>query len=237
MVRRRSMIATFLRIFAAQIAPFCPAGPLPITTRSYSLACISHSPQHETTIFYLNAEVIFGIGPRIKTMLIIDDLWHGTLVRELTSGRTRLLSAHADLASSPTSSAAWVPGHPDRQSSRRRRSVHQSRRDSKARRPPGRLLLAREDQTCGKSSASRRRDRTIRSRDRAPGKAHHSQIPRSALPPPDLHRARPFSHCRETPPTNVESNLAPARGSAGLGAGPSFPDRPARAAGARHPVD
>jgi hypothetical protein len=29
-----------LRIFAAQIAPFCPAGPLPITTKSYSLACI-----------------------------------------------------------------------------------------------------------------------------------------------------------------------------------------------------
>jgi hypothetical protein len=35
------MIATLLRIFAAHIAPFCPAGPLPMTTRSYSLAGIS----------------------------------------------------------------------------------------------------------------------------------------------------------------------------------------------------
>ena len=30
----RSIIATRLRNFAAQIAPFCPAGPLPITIRS-----------------------------------------------------------------------------------------------------------------------------------------------------------------------------------------------------------
>ena len=33
----RSTTATFLRILAAQIAAFCPAGPLPITTRSYEL--------------------------------------------------------------------------------------------------------------------------------------------------------------------------------------------------------
>src|SRR6266481_933461 len=32
----RSITATRLRTFAAAIAPFCPAGPLPITTRSYS---------------------------------------------------------------------------------------------------------------------------------------------------------------------------------------------------------
>src|SRR5262249_58860857 len=35
MERFFSMIATFLRSLAAQMAPFCPAGPLPITTRSY----------------------------------------------------------------------------------------------------------------------------------------------------------------------------------------------------------
>src|SRR6267143_5056964 len=34
----RSTMATRLRAFAAAIAPFCPAGPLPITTRSYSAA-------------------------------------------------------------------------------------------------------------------------------------------------------------------------------------------------------
>src|SRR6266849_4522016 len=32
----RSMMATRLRVFAAAMAPFWPAGPLPITTRSYS---------------------------------------------------------------------------------------------------------------------------------------------------------------------------------------------------------
>jgi hypothetical protein len=31
---RRSTMATFFRILAAQMAPFWPAGPLPITTRS-----------------------------------------------------------------------------------------------------------------------------------------------------------------------------------------------------------
>ena len=39
----RSMMATFLRILAAQMAPFWPAGPLPITTRSYSLLSIKAS--------------------------------------------------------------------------------------------------------------------------------------------------------------------------------------------------
>src|SRR6266550_2218745 len=34
----RSITATRLRAFAAAMAPFCPAGPLPITTRSYSAA-------------------------------------------------------------------------------------------------------------------------------------------------------------------------------------------------------
>src|SRR5215813_10610583 len=43
MVFVRSTIATFLRNLAAQIAPFCPAGPLPITTRSYSFALIKIS--------------------------------------------------------------------------------------------------------------------------------------------------------------------------------------------------
>src|SRR6516225_3966050 len=37
MVRLRSMTATFLRSLAAQIAAFCPAGPLPTTIRSYTL--------------------------------------------------------------------------------------------------------------------------------------------------------------------------------------------------------
>src|SRR5713226_1646321 len=32
----RSITATLLRAFAAAMAPFWPAGPLPITTRSYS---------------------------------------------------------------------------------------------------------------------------------------------------------------------------------------------------------
>src|SRR5947209_15913494 len=32
----RSITATRLRAFAAAMAPFCPAGPLPITTRSYA---------------------------------------------------------------------------------------------------------------------------------------------------------------------------------------------------------
>src|SRR5690242_10656883 len=35
MERFFSMMATFLRSLAAQMAPFWPAGPLPITTRSY----------------------------------------------------------------------------------------------------------------------------------------------------------------------------------------------------------
>src|SRR5262249_8066914 len=37
MVRLRSTMATFLRSLAAQIAPFWPAGPLPMTTKSYSV--------------------------------------------------------------------------------------------------------------------------------------------------------------------------------------------------------
>src|SRR5882757_3954310 len=37
----QSMTATRLRAFAAAMAPFWPAGPLPITTRSYSDAFIS----------------------------------------------------------------------------------------------------------------------------------------------------------------------------------------------------
>src|SRR5262249_16709133 len=39
-VRFRSTMATFLRSLAAQIAPFWPAGPLPMTTRSYSMEFI-----------------------------------------------------------------------------------------------------------------------------------------------------------------------------------------------------
>src|SRR5713226_4127516 len=42
----RSITATRSRTSAAAIAPFCPAGPLPITTRSYSVTATlgaSHS--------------------------------------------------------------------------------------------------------------------------------------------------------------------------------------------------
>jgi len=37
MVRLRSITATFLRSLAAQMAAFCPAGPLPTTIKSYEL--------------------------------------------------------------------------------------------------------------------------------------------------------------------------------------------------------
>src|SRR5208283_4016525 len=58
MVRLRSMMATFLRSLAAQIAAFWPAGPLPITTRSYSLA----------SIIAVNGETITP-APRIEVTL------------------------------------------------------------------------------------------------------------------------------------------------------------------------
>src|SRR5208337_407110 len=155
---------------------------------------------------------------------------------------TQRPSAHGDLRSSPLSPAASIPDHPDRRPSRRRLSVRRSRPENTVRRLPARLLLARGDQTCGTSSAAHRKDRTIRSPDRAPDTAHHSQIPRSALPPPSLRRIPPrrahrFSRCRETPPPTAESNLAPAREYGPPEAGPPLRGQPARAATGSHPVD
>src|SRR5260370_82344 len=73
------MIATFLRIFAAQIAPFCPAGPLPITIRSYSLVCISvrFACSTKLALFFLRAEGTFGIGFKIKSPLTMCNVWRG----------------------------------------------------------------------------------------------------------------------------------------------------------------
>src|SRR2546425_9438863 len=45
----RSMMATRLRAFAAAMAPFWPAGPLPITTRSYSDIFILRPSIHNAT--------------------------------------------------------------------------------------------------------------------------------------------------------------------------------------------
>src|SRR6266849_8328288 len=45
----RSMMATRLRAFAAAMAPFWPAGPLPITTRSYSDTLILRPSIHNAT--------------------------------------------------------------------------------------------------------------------------------------------------------------------------------------------
>src|ERR1019366_98177 len=153
-----------------------------------------------------------------------------------TSRSTQQSSAHAPLASSPPSPAASLPGHPDRRPSRKQQSVHQSRRESTFRRLPSRLLLVREDQTYGTSSAEPRKDRTIPSPDRAPDTAPRWQIPRSALPPPDLRRARPFSDCRETPPTTAPPKPAPAREFGPPFAGPPFRGQPVPAATAPHPV-
>jgi len=56
-------------------------------------------------------------------------------------------------------------------------------------------------------------------------------------PPPDLRRARPFSHCPETPPTIAEPNLAPACEFAPPEPRLSAQAQPAPAAAAPHPVD
>src|SRR5467141_3558431 len=79
----RSTMATRLRAFAAAIAPFCPAGPLPITKRSYSAAvnlrasnstlvpCRTHRAKDE--MCELTKSVIpVASGLRLKTIRRID---------------------------------------------------------------------------------------------------------------------------------------------------------------------
>src|SRR5262249_38984601 len=67
MVFVRSTMATFLRNFAAQIAPFCPAGPLPMTTRSYSLALIELSLWNGGFLRGFGGTTCASGGPRNRT--------------------------------------------------------------------------------------------------------------------------------------------------------------------------
>ena len=70
MVRFLSMMATFLRSLAAQMAPFCPADPLPITINSYSFASIVAS--FLIPNFLLTTTVEF-LGDATKTSRAVDE--------------------------------------------------------------------------------------------------------------------------------------------------------------------
>ena len=95
--------------------------------------------------------------------------------RQLISRNTPRSSARAGRLLSPVSSGASLPDCPDQPPSHRQQFVHSSPRESRVRRHPSRLPTAREDQTCGTSSAANHKARTTPSPDRAQDKAHHSQ--------------------------------------------------------------
>src|SRR5580692_3834634 len=153
------------------------------------------------------------------------------------SRKRQPLSARSLLDPSPTPRATWIPDLPDRQPSRKQQSAHRSRRENTVRRLPNLRPIAPEGQTSGTSWGAPRRDRTNRFPDPAQDRARRCQIPRSALPPLDLHRALPFSRSRETRSTTSPPKREPARGCGGLVADLLFRGQPFPAANGSRPVD
>src|SRR5204863_3094774 len=84
---RRSVIATCLRSLAAQIAAFCPAGPLPTTTRSY---------WYPGTLPFLNLG--FGSRKHAVSGLLLEVNAQATLTAGLSALQTSLPSELAPAA-------------------------------------------------------------------------------------------------------------------------------------------